>query len=95
MIALLKQLAARLRFALSHRTLQRIVALPTDPSHISVCHRGRIVVLRRRCLHQGGPLDKGYIEGDDLVCPWHGCRYSLVSPGPARPYVPTLPKNSR
>ena len=24
------------------------------------------------CLHRGGPLGQGVIEGDKLVCPWHG-----------------------
>src|SRR5437899_12842550 len=24
------------------------------------------------CLHRGGPLGQGTIEGDKLVCPWHG-----------------------
>ena len=24
------------------------------------------------CLHQGGPLGQGTIEGGKVVCPWHG-----------------------
>ena len=24
------------------------------------------------CLHRGGPLGQGMIEGDKVVCPWHG-----------------------
>jgi nitrite reductase (NADH) small subunit len=24
------------------------------------------------CLHRGGPLGQGMIEGGKLVCPWHG-----------------------
>ena len=27
------------------------------------------------CLHRGGPLGQGMIEGDKLVCPWHGWQY--------------------
>jgi nitrite reductase (NADH) small subunit len=24
------------------------------------------------CLHRGGPLGQGLIEGNKIVCPWHG-----------------------
>ena len=24
------------------------------------------------CLHRGGPLGQGMIEGGKVVCPWHG-----------------------
>jgi nitrite reductase (NADH) small subunit len=27
------------------------------------------------CLHQGGPLGQGTIEGRKVVCPWHGWAY--------------------
>jgi nitrite reductase (NADH) small subunit len=27
------------------------------------------------CLHRGGPLGQGTIEGDKLVCPWHGWQW--------------------
>jgi nitrite reductase (NADH) small subunit len=27
------------------------------------------------CLHQGGPLGQGMIEGGKVVCPWHGWQY--------------------
>jgi nitrite reductase (NADH) small subunit len=27
------------------------------------------------CLHMGGPLGEGTIEGGKVVCPWHGWKY--------------------
>jgi len=27
------------------------------------------------CLHRGGPLGQGMIEGAKLVCPWHGWQW--------------------
>ena len=33
---------------------------------------GTISAMDNVCLHRGGPLGQGVIEGDKLVCPWHG-----------------------
>jgi nitrite reductase/ring-hydroxylating ferredoxin subunit len=29
------------------------------------------------CLHRGGPLSEGRIEGCVVTCPWHGWQYDL------------------
>ena len=36
---------------------------------------GLFSALDNVCLHRGGPLGQGMIEGDKLVCPWHGWQY--------------------
>ena len=36
---------------------------------------GTIAAMDNVCLHMGGPLGQGYIEGNKLVCPWHGWEY--------------------
>lgn len=36
---------------------------------------GRVSVARDLCLHRGVPLSMGFIEGDNLVCAYHGFRY--------------------
>ncbi len=52
---------------------------------------GRIHALGETCSHLGGPLAEGQVDGDAIVCPWHGSRFSLqdgrVLDGPA-----TLPQ---
>jgi nitrite reductase (NADH) small subunit len=29
------------------------------------------------CLHRGGPLGQGMIEGGKVVCPWHGWAWDV------------------
>ena len=36
---------------------------------------GTITAMDNVCLHMGGPLGQGYIEGNKIVCPWHGWEY--------------------
>ena len=36
---------------------------------------GTCTAIDNVCLHMGGPLGQGYIEGGKLVCPWHGWEY--------------------
>ena len=31
------------------------------------------------CLHQGGPLGEGELEGAVVTCPWHGRQFDLTS----------------
>ena len=32
---------------------------------------GQVYALDDRCPHQGGPLSKGTLNDDKLMCPWH------------------------
>src|SRR5258705_1821915 len=36
---------------------------------------GTISAMDNVCLHRGGPLGQGLIEGDKVVCPWHGWQW--------------------
>ncbi len=36
---------------------------------------GELVALQNRCLHRSFPLAEGFLEGDELVCGYHGVRY--------------------
>jgi nitrite reductase (NADH) small subunit len=38
---------------------------------------GTITAMDNVCLHMGGPLGQGFIEGEKIVCPWHGWEYDL------------------
>ena len=36
---------------------------------------GTISVMDNVCLHRGGPLGEGTVEGGKVVCPWHGWQW--------------------
>lgn len=36
---------------------------------------GTYSAMDNACLHQGGPIGQGTIEGGKVVCPWHGWAY--------------------
>lgn len=61
--------AAEIKHALLPRTLlgKRIVLFRTES--------GTAVALADRCAHRAFPLSRGTLEGDTLVCAYHGFRY--------------------
>jgi len=42
-------------------------------------HEGKWYALRNYCLHRGGPVATGTLEGDTLTCPWHGYQYDVTT----------------
>ena len=36
---------------------------------------GAIYAMDNVCLHRGGPLGQGVIEGNKVICPWHGWQW--------------------
>lgn len=38
---------------------------------------GEFFAINNTCLHRGGPLGEGMLEGDIVACPWHGWRYNV------------------
>ena len=42
-------------------------------------HKGQWYALRNYCLHRGGPVATGELEGDTLICPWHKFKYNVTT----------------
>ncbi len=38
---------------------------------------GTVYATDNACLHQGGPLGEGMLEGDVITCPWHMWQYNV------------------
>jgi len=40
---------------------------------------GKFYAIGAVCSHAGGPLDEGYVENEEVECPWHAARFDLKS----------------
>ena len=40
---------------------------------------GRVYAINNTCLHRGGPLGQGLLEGKVLTCPWHGWQFDVTN----------------
>ena len=36
---------------------------------------GTLSAMDNVCLHRGGPLGQGMVDGGKVICPWHGWEY--------------------
>lgn len=45
---------------------------------VALCNvSGTFYALDNTCPHAGGPLGEGTLQGNCLVCPWHGWRFNV------------------
>jgi len=40
---------------------------------------GKFFAISNTCLHRGGPLGQGVMDGNILTCPWHGWQYDVTT----------------
>jgi nitrite reductase/ring-hydroxylating ferredoxin subunit len=40
---------------------------------------GRFYAISNTCLHRGGPLGQGFVEGGTVTCPWHAWTWDVTS----------------
>jgi NAD(P)H-dependent nitrite reductase small subunit len=40
---------------------------------------GAFYAIDNTCLHRGGPLGEGELEGPIVTCPWHGWQYDVTT----------------
>lgn len=45
---------------------------------LALCRvEGGFFALDNTCLHRGGPIGEGFIDGTTITCPWHGWQYDV------------------
>jgi nitrite reductase/ring-hydroxylating ferredoxin subunit len=49
------------------------------PAAVFNAGQGRFYAVRSRCPHEDGPLSEGWLEGDTVVCPWHGFDFDVAT----------------
>ena len=50
-----------------------------------------LVLLDNICPHNGLSLHNAHVEGDIIVCKWHGCRFGIEGAAvPASNFLPTV-----
>jgi nitrite reductase (NADH) small subunit len=40
---------------------------------------GTVYAISNTCLHRGGPLGAGQLEGQVVTCPWHGWQFDVIT----------------
>jgi len=40
---------------------------------------GKYYAINNTCLHRGGPLGQGVMDGNVVTCPWHGWQYDVTT----------------
>ena len=65
--------AAEAEIADGQRKIVQVDSLSIGVFH----HDGQWYAVRNSCIHRGGPVATGKLEGDILTCPWHGFQFNL------------------
>src|SRR5919109_5454415 len=56
----------------------RLVVDDAEDLRIAVCNvDGRFYAIEDVCTHDGGSLDQGQLEGEEIECPRHGARFDV------------------
>ena len=40
---------------------------------------GTVYALNNTCVHRGGPLGEGDLDGEVVSCPWHNWEYNVTT----------------
>jgi len=58
----------------------RVKLIEHGDTRIAVCNvDGQYYAIEDVCTHDGGSLDQGELEGDEIECPRHGARFNVRS----------------
>ena len=69
------------------RTLKKVLVGGEEVLVVNV--DGTLHAIANTCTHRGGPLNEGELEGNNVICPYHGGQFDVttgkaVSPPPTK-----------
>jgi 3-phenylpropionate/trans-cinnamate dioxygenase ferredoxin subunit len=57
---------------------ERVAVFQVGDHEVAVCNvDGQFYAIDDLCTHDGGSLDQGELEGDQIECPRHGARFDV------------------
>jgi 3-phenylpropionate/trans-cinnamate dioxygenase ferredoxin component len=57
---------------------ERVAVFEVGDHEVAVCNvDGEFYAIDDLCTHDGGSLDQGELEGDEIECPRHGARFDV------------------
>ena len=63
----------------------KVKEITVNGKAIALCNvGGTFYALDNVCVHRGGPLGQGFLDGDKVECPWHGWQYDVKTGTVAR-----------
>ncbi len=58
----------------------KMILVEVDDEDVAVANvNGEYYAFGAECPHAGGPLDEGDVEGNIVVCPWHGAEFDMTT----------------
>jgi len=59
---------------------ERVGVFVIGDHEVAVCNvNGQFYAVDNLCTHDGGSLDQGELEGDQIECPRHGARFDVTT----------------
>ena len=58
----------------------QIILVEVEDEDVAIASvNGEYYAFSAECPHAGGPLDEGEVEGNVVVCPWHGAEFDMAT----------------
>jgi 3-phenylpropionate/trans-cinnamate dioxygenase ferredoxin component len=59
---------------------ERVAVFRIGDHDVAVCNvNGQFYAIDDLCTHDGGSLDQGELEGEEIECPRHGARFNVTN----------------